>query len=92
MTDDLIARLRGPRTAQGGLWPIPNLHDESADALQAKDARIAALVAALKPFADAAEDLDDTDADRYAIWEHGASMNITIGDLRAARAAVGETE
>jgi Mn-dependent DtxR family transcriptional regulator len=50
-------------------------------------ARIAELEAALKPFADVAEYLDDTDADRYAIWEHGVSMNITIGDLRAARAA-----
>ena len=28
---DLVARLRGPRTEQGGLWPIPNLHGEAAE-------------------------------------------------------------
>lgn len=31
---DLVARLRGPRTEQGGLWPIPNLHEEAADAIE----------------------------------------------------------
>lgn len=45
---DLVARLRGPRTEQGGHWPIPNLHDEAADAIEA-------LMAALKPFADKAD-------------------------------------
>ena len=40
MADDLIARLRGPRTEQGGLWPIPNLHEEAADALEAMEAHI----------------------------------------------------
>ena len=37
MEEDLIARLRGPRTEQGGLWPIPNLHEEAADALEAQE-------------------------------------------------------
>lgn len=110
MTDDLIARLRGPRTEQGGLWPIPNLHEDAADALEAKDkriaelqqqvcslirrdpdddkdARIAALEAALKPF----------------VWENSATFDalfggyadgtvsqftVKIGDLHAARAAM----
>jgi len=31
---DIIARLRMPRTEQGGLWPHPNLHDEAADEIE----------------------------------------------------------
>lgn len=28
---DILERLQGPRTPQGGSWPYPNLHDEAAD-------------------------------------------------------------
>lgn len=34
MKDDLVSRLRAPRTEQGGHWPIPNLHDEAADEIE----------------------------------------------------------
>lgn len=54
-----------------------------------RDAATAALAkaeAALKPFAEA-DDLEDAQ-DRWNIWEHPAAMNITIGHLRAARAAL----
>jgi hypothetical protein len=61
-------------------------------ALKAADlasvARIAKLKAALKPFADAAVDIDD---DEYGhIWERAVAMNIDCDDLRAAHAALGE--
>jgi len=41
---------------------------------------------ALKPFAEADGDLEGVD--RADIWEHPAALIITIGDLRAARAAI----
>jgi hypothetical protein len=50
-------------------------------------ARIAELKAALKPFADAADDLEDEHIGGN-IWESPAAMDITAGDLRAARAAM----
>ena len=40
------------------------------------------LRAALKPFADAADDIEHGDKDSYNLWEHPAAMWITIGDLR----------
>ena len=54
------------------------------------DARIAELEAALKPFADAADDLNEID-DAFLksdVWGHPVAMNITINDLRAARSAL----
>ena len=114
MTDDLIARLRGPRTEQGGYWPIPNLHEEAADALEAKDkrialyekqmsefaersendktvlrARIAALEAALKPFADAAGMYDMPEYDHAQL---AFDTFFIVSDLRAARAALESKE
>lgn len=47
---------------------------------------------ALKPFALAADDLDDQHGERSDIWEAPAAMSITAGNLRAARAALGEGE
>lgn len=44
--------------------------------------------AALRPFAEAAENLDESDLDRYSIWEHPAAMCITVGNLRAAKKAL----
>lgn len=44
----------------------------------------------LKPFAEAAGDLETTDRDNYDIWEAPCAMNITYGHLRAARAAIAE--
>ena len=39
----------------------------------------------VKPFAEAAQDIEDTDEDRWEIWERPEAMNITVGDLRRAR-------
>lgn len=50
------------------------------------------LRAALQPFADAAENLDDDFRDVSDIWEHSSAMSITGGDLRAARAALKGTK
>jgi len=55
-----------------------------AQAAEAEDARLRAV---LRPFADAADDLDD-EADSYPIWETAAAMGIDARDLRRARAAL----
>lgn len=39
----------------------------------------------LRPFAEAAECLDNPNPDNMEIWEHSAAMCITAGDLRRAR-------
>ena len=55
-------------------------------AVDERDARIAKLEAALKPFADSWD--DDEAEDRWELWERPEAMCITIGDLRRARAAL----
>lgn len=57
------------------------------DAIDAAHKRIATLEMALEPFVQAAEDADEIYPDARDIWEHHVAMNITIGDLRAARNA-----
>jgi hypothetical protein len=47
--------------------------------------RIEALEAALKPFAEAAENIDNPLPDNTEILEHPDAMCITAGDLRCAR-------
>ena len=42
---------------------------------------------ALKPFAEAAENLDESDHAVCALWENAAAMLLTAGDLRQARRA-----
>jgi rhodanese-related sulfurtransferase len=58
------------------------MSDEDSDALIRK------LLAALKPFADAAEVLDETDRDEWEAWEHPVAMNVKIGDFRKAQAVM----
>ena len=109
MTDDLIARLRDN---------IPTIYDcmDAADALEAKDkriaeleeerqdslnsymlkidetielrARIAALEAALKPFAELVE-YYDVERDDEPVWDR--DFQVKIGWVRAAAAALKET-
>jgi hypothetical protein len=43
---------------------------------------------ALKPFAEAAESIDDTVPDRAEMWEAPAAMETTAGDFRRARQAL----
>jgi len=47
---------------------------------------ISELVAAIKPFADAADDLDEYHGDHAHIWESPAAMSILAVDLRRAHA------
>ena len=74
MIEDLIARLRDDDPAT---WPPC---DEAADAIEA-------LMAALKPFADIAKELD-ADSLRYC----DIDITVAVADLRAARAAMGESD
>lgn len=60
------------------------------DRIEAQAARIAILEAALKPFADKAKVFHDY-VDDYPIM-FGAEPPLRVGDLRAARAALGEKE
>lgn len=40
---DIVERLQGSRTPQGGLWPYPNLHDEAADEIKILRGQVEAL-------------------------------------------------
>lgn len=56
--------------------------------LQTAQAEASRLREALTPFAEAADGIDDTDRDSIEMWEHPASMQVTAGDFRRARAAL----
>lgn len=58
--------------------------DEAVAWLQKQWNETCALRAALKPFAEAADSLDDEHKDGGDIWESAAAMTITPGDLRSA--------
>lgn len=76
---DLIERLRGKPPTNSTLDRY-----EAADALEAQAKRIAELEAALKPFADKATVYPDLPDNWLA--------HVTMKQLRAARAALGEKE
>ncbi|WP_156359912.1 hypothetical protein [Sphingomonas sp. Leaf10] len=99
MTDDLVGRLRKGRLIQANQtrtmtcgttgFPIEVGTGEirelpHPDALEAA-ARIEALEAALRPFAEAADDLDDKHRDSSPIWEAPAALGIDAGHLRDAQ-------
>lgn len=50
------------------------------------------MACALKPFVLAAEDIDDDELDNRSMWEHPASMNLTVGDFRNAMRALAKGE
>jgi hypothetical protein len=54
----------------------------------AAEAKVALLTEALRPFAEAADSIDDNEGDRIEMWEHPASMQVTAADFRAARSAL----
>jgi len=65
-------------------WYEKGYEDGSADAdthIKSLLIRIAVLESAIKPFADAADDLED-DHIGGNIWESPAALDITAGDLR----------
>ena len=53
-------------------------------------ARISELEKALRPFVDAAVDVDDDAKDDWNIWESPCAMSITVGDLREAKRVLDE--
>lgn len=69
----------------GAVWSRAR---SAADTIEAQAAEISRLRDALKPFAKAAEDIDDNNHDRWEMWEHPASMNIHVADMRRARTAL----
>jgi hypothetical protein len=71
---ELVAKLRA--------YHIISKRDEFIDAAEA----IERLMVALKPFADAADNLPDDYMDGD-IWQHPVAMKITVENLRAAHAA-----
>ncbi len=54
--------------------------------------RLEACEAALRPFAEAADDLDEHHLDNSPIWESPCAMSIDAGDLRRARSALKDGE
>ena len=55
-------------------------------------AEIEKLRAALKPFADQLEDaIDEEESDTDHLWESSAAMGLTVGDIRRAAEALGQT-
>jgi hypothetical protein len=77
---DILEKLQGPRTPQGGLWSYPNLHDEAADEITRLREENARLREALEPFAKAADCCEDKSHIDYG--------SVRIDHLRAARAAI----
>jgi len=69
-----------------------SLAEEAADALVASMKREAALIEALKPFAEAADLLEPGEKDAWSIWEHPVALDIRLSDLRAARALTTKQE
>ena len=65
--------------------------DEQFDRAETAEAQRDKLKEALKPFAEAAESIDDTVPDRAEMWEAPAAMETTAGDFRRARQALGDT-
>lgn len=66
------------------LLPAAEEYSDELTTLSQAAAAITALEAALKPFAEAAESIDDDVPDRAEMWEHPASMQVTAGDFRRA--------
>jgi hypothetical protein len=90
--EELVGRLR---QAANGLFPPSPLGDygvcdEAATRIEQLLNRVERQREALKPFAAAYEDCCDGEGfeNRHSLWEHPAAMDLTVGDLRTARAAL----
>ena len=70
---------------------VADLENQIAEGLAGMDqaeARAAMLEGALKPFADAAKNLDNTDKDEWSAWESVAAGDVKLGDFRRADQAL----
>lgn len=64
-------------------------HRERRAAAESSLSRIKAeTIEALRPFADALQDVDDAARDDWHLWESPAAMNLNVGDLRRADTAI----
>lgn len=68
--------------------------EQSADLIESQQKTIEELRAALLPFAEAADDLNDHHPDNIPIWESAAAMGIDAKHLRKAKAlaSIGKEE
>lgn len=75
-------------------WPIQSRALAMAIAAgkerRASEARCKRMEEALRPIAEAADSVEDDVPDRAEMWENPAAMQITAGNLRAARLALQE--
>lgn len=67
---------------------LPSEAERLLATIQADRERIAVLEAALRPFANAAACLDETDNDRWGAWEHPVSVDVNLGNFKAAARAL----
>lgn len=97
IVDDVANDILGRRSTGADDWhtiplraaeQLANAARTLQQALVEAERKGAAVRDALRPFADAAADLDDETHDRSEIWELPCAMSITAGDLRAAAALV----
>ncbi len=98
--DDLVKRLNALQVAScncGVKTPETKYHEDTCHYRGHAEAaaRISALEAALKPFADESEKFDTLDLsvfthDEVELWQPGGSRrtHLTVGDLRRAKAAL----
>jgi len=61
---------------------------KAADHIARQDRQIATLWEALKPFAEAADNMDGDEPDNWSLWESPEATILTYADLRKARAIV----
>lgn len=81
----LVERLRALSAAE---HDDLSLGDEAADLIEQLVGDRDRSVEALRPFAEAAVNLDEDHRDHIDIWDAPAAMSIDAGHLRAARAIV----
>lgn len=87
---DDLDRIKEAIRIKGGTEHAPTewAYLKSCEVIDAHKARVVDLEKALEPFAAAADETDEDDKNIHHIWEHHTAMDITIGDLRAARRAL----
>lgn len=79
----IITAERNARLAAAAPQLARQCIDQAATIAQLQQ-RVEEMRELLRPFADAADDLDDKHRDGSEIWEAPAAMSITAGDLRRA--------
>ncbi len=84
---ELVKRLLELASREPGMDTADAL-ETAATAISTLQGERDALAKALEPFAKAAEDIEDSDKDHWEMWEHHASMSVTVADFRNAHKAL----